>query len=271
MNPEEYSYIKLKIRDLFEINLDNYKNSQMIRRLDGFISRSSTPSVDEFCHSLEHDQHEREKLLDFLTINVSEFYRDSMHFEKLQKIILPELLQKNSSLNIWSAGCSNGAEPYSIAIILEKLAPFQTHRILSTDIDRNSLNKAQNGGPYNKNEIRNVPEKIMDKYFSYRDGKYWIGERLRQKVEFRHHDLMLSRYESNFDLIICRNVTIYFSEEAKQKINKDFYNSLKANGILFIGATETMIDATNIGFQKLAPCFYRKAIAHPAVATACYK
>ena len=258
MDTTEYGHIKIKIRDLFEINLDNYKSNQMIRRLDGYISRSNTPDVENYCQALDNDQKEREKLLDFLTINVSEFYRDAVHFEILQKMILPDLLKKNSRLNIWSAGCSNGAEPYTIAIILEKLSPFQNHRILATDIDRNSLKNAQAGGPYNANEVRNVPERILNKYFTVINDKYWINNRITQKVEFKHHDLMLSQHESNFDLIICRNVTIYFSDEAKKKINKDFYNALNVNGMLFIGATETMIDANEIGFKKVAACFYRR-------------
>jgi chemotaxis protein methyltransferase CheR len=258
MDINEYGYIKIKIRDLFEINLDNYKSNQMIRRLDGYISRSNTPNVEKYCHSLEHDQNEREKLLDFLTINVSEFYRDASHFEILQTNILPELLQKNSRLNIWSAGCSNGSEPFSIAIILEKLSPFQNHRILATDIDKNSLKKAQAGGPYNINEIRNVPEQMLHKYFTCINGKYWLNNRIIQKVEFKHHDLTQTYYENNFDLIICRNVTIYFSDEAKKKINNAFYTALKANGILFIGATETMIDAAAMGFRKVSTCFYKK-------------
>lgn len=258
MDNEEYGYIKIKIRDLFEINLDNYKSNQMIRRLDGYLSRSNAQDVENYCRSLEQDRNEREKLLDFLTINVSEFYRDAPHFEILQTNILPELLQKNSRLNIWSAGCSNGAEPYSIAMILEKFSPFQNHRILATDIDKNSLKKAQAGGPYQINEVRNVPKQILDKYFSCINGKYWINNRIIQKVEFKHHDLMLPCHENNFDLIICRNVTIYFSDEAKKKINNAFYNALKANGILFIGATETMIDASTIGFKKVVSCFYRR-------------
>ena len=266
MDTIEYDYIKIKVRDLFEINLDNYKSNQMMRRLDGYISRSSTPDVEQYCRFLEQDQKEREKLLDFLTINVSEFYRDSSHFEQLQTMILPELLQQNAVLSIWSAGCSNGAEPYSIAIILEKHAPFHKHRILATDIDRNSLNKAQMGGPYNLNEVRNIPEGLLNKYFSCENGKYWINDRIKQKVEFRHHDLLLSPYENNFDLIICRNVVIYFSEEAKRIINTGFFNALKVNGMLFIGATETMIDSFDIGFKKVATCFYRKpAPVHTAI------
>jgi chemotaxis protein methyltransferase CheR len=260
MDISEYNIIKDKIRDLLKIDLNNYKSNQMMRRLDGFISRSGMSDVEQYCRLIDRDLKEREKLLDFLTINVSEFYRDSIYFEYLQKEILPVLLRNNARLNIWSAGCSNGAEPYSIAIILEGLSPFHNHRILATDIDKNSLNKAKAGGPYNASELRNVPEKVLTRYFTLSGDKYWINERIKKKVEFKQHDLMLERYETNFNLIICRNVVIYFSDDAKKRINKNFFTALNANGILFIGATETMMDAIAIGFQKIASCFYRKPV-----------
>jgi chemotaxis protein methyltransferase CheR len=239
-----------------------------MRRLDGFISRSGMPDVEQYCQLIGHDSKEREKLLDFLTINVSEFYRDAVYFEYLQKQILPELLRSNARLNIWSAGCSNGSEPYSVAVILERLSPFHSHRILATDIDKKSLNKAQAGGPYAAAELRNVPEQVLSKHFSISDNKYWINERIKKKVEFKQHDLMLSRYETNFDLIICRNVVIYFSEDAKRQINVNFFNVLNENGILFIGATETMMNTADIGFQKVASCFYKKAVAEKQVVAA---
>ena len=126
------------------------------------------------------------------------------------------MLQHNLTLNIWSAGCSNGAEVYSVAIILNRLSPYRTHRILATDIDSNILSQAIAGGPYKASEIRNVPKDQVDKYFNAVNDAFWIKNDIRKKVIFKEQDLTRDPFEDNFDLIICRNVVIYFSDEIKK-------------------------------------------------------
>lgn len=258
MNQEEFIYIKKKIRELTKFDLDRYGENQMLRRLDGFLSRSKISSVAQYCQLLERDSEERERLQNFLTINVSEFFRDLPHFKMLQEKILPPMLQHNLTLNIWSAGCSNGAEVYSVAIILNRLSPYRTHRILATDIDSNILNQAIEGGPYKASEIRNVPKDQEDKYFDAVNDAFWIKNDIRKKVIFKEHDLTCDPFENNFDLIICRNVVIYFSDEIKKMLRRKFLDALKTNGILFIGATETMLDAGDLKFRRISPCFYQK-------------
>jgi chemotaxis protein methyltransferase CheR len=136
MNDSEYEYLKLKIKKLIGVNLDNYKPNQMLRRLDWYISRSRMAGVPEFCSALEINPEEVEKLQDFLTINVSEFYRDLSYFEVLRAQVLPGLLKERRCLKIWSAGCSHGEESYSLAIILNEISPFGKHQIVGTDIDK---------------------------------------------------------------------------------------------------------------------------------------
>jgi chemotaxis protein methyltransferase CheR len=258
MNQEEYFYIKKKIRECTKFDLDNYGANQMMRRLDGFIARCKVAGVTQYCKLLEKDPQERGKLEDFLTINVSEFFRDAMPFKILQETILPPMLQRNMRMNIWSAGCSNGSEAYTVAIILDRLSPYRSHRILATDIDKNILEQAAAGGPYKAAGIRNVPKNLVDNYFTASGDDFWVKDNIRKKVTFKSHDLTRDLFENNFDLIICRNVVIYFSDEAKRKLRKRFFDALKVNGVLFIGATETILDATDTGFQRLSPCFYRK-------------
>jgi chemotaxis protein methyltransferase CheR len=258
MNNDEYSYLIKKIGELTRFDLSNYGRGQMSRRLEGFILRSKVKSVAEYCKLLEKDPGEVEKLQDFLTINVSEFFRDMMPFKYLKEQILPPLLRNNLKLNIWSAGCSNGSEAYSVAIILEQLSPYRSHRILATDIDKVILNQATAGGPYKASDIRNVPEDTAKKYFTTKNNVFWVNDRLRNKVTFRLHDLTRDPFENNFDLIICRNVVIYFNEEVKRKLRQRFHDALKPNGILFIGATETILDADDSGFRRLSPCFFQK-------------
>jgi len=231
----------------------------MIRRRDGFILRSRASGVAQYCHLLESDPAEVEKLQDFLTINVSEFFRDAVHFKVLKEQILPPMLKNNLQLNIWSAGCSIGAEAYSVAIILDKLSPYRNHRIIATDVDKNALKQAAAGGPYRAHDIRNVPKDIVEKYFIKTGEDYKLVDRIRNKVIFRQHDQTRDPFEDNFDLIMCRNVVIYFTDEAKKRLRTRFIGALKLNGVLFIGATETMLDASDTGFVRLSSCFFKKA------------
>jgi chemotaxis protein methyltransferase CheR len=258
MTNEEYLYLIKKIKELTRFDLGSYGSNQMSRRLEGFIARSKINGVAQYCKLLEKDAREVEKLQDFLTINVSEFFRDMTPFKYLKEKILPPLLQGNLKLNIWSAGCSNGSEVYSVTIILDQLSPYRSHRMLATDIDKGILEQAAAGGPYKDSDIRNVPQDTVKKYFTRKEDAYWVNEKIRSKVTYRLHDLTRDPFEINFDLIICRNVVIYFNEEAKRKLRQRFYDALKPNGILFIGATETILDADDAGFRRLSPCFFQK-------------
>jgi len=258
MRDLEYSYLKTRIKQLTGVDLDNYRERQMRRRLTSFISRTSAPSVVAYCRMVESDRTMLEDLRSFLTIKVSEFFRDPLPFEQLKTEILPQLLMDRTRLSIWSTGCSVGGEPYSIAIILDKLTPYAKHRIVATDIDVISLQKARAGGPYRSNEVRNVPTQLLREYFDVFDDSYHLKEKIRQKVDFKKHDLLCDPYEGGFDLIVCRNVTIYFTEEAKVRLNQQFCQSLSPGGILFVGGTEAIARARELGLTTLGHCFYRK-------------
>jgi len=262
MKPEEYLLLKKRIRDILNFDLENYKTNQMMRRLDGYIARTGTGGVVQYCSLLISDKKEQKKLKDFLTINVTEFFRDSEYYETLEKNIIPMLLRNSAKLNIWSAGCANGAEAYSLAIILDQTNPFHNHRILATDIDEKSLSVAIEGGPYSLRDIKNVPDKRRSRYFSFHNNAYWIIPRIRMSIEFKKHDLLRDEFEQGFDLIVCRNVIIYFTEAAKKELRDRFIQSLKPDGILFIGATETMLDAESVGMERLYPCFFKKTGTH---------
>ncbi len=257
MNDQEYSYLKRTILKLTNIGLDNYKTQQMNRRLSG-LAASQANSVAEYCRLLEFDKTALQKLRDFLTINVSQFFRDSQQFLVLKNNILPKLLSHNPALSVWSAGCSHGGEPYSLAIILEELSPAGHHRILATDLDENMLARARNGGPYTSADVANVERLHKLKYFVKSEDEYRVTDELRRKVEFRPQDLLRDTFELGFDLIVCRNVVIYFSDEAKSLLYRRFCHSLKEEGVLFMGATETLLNPAQLDFQRLYSCFYSK-------------
>ena len=257
MTDDEYIFLKTRILKLIDINLDCYKSQQMRRRLSFFIERTNNLDVRSYCQVVEQDLTQLKKLRDFLTINVTEFFRDEWAFKELKTNILPELVSRNK-LRIWSAGCSDGGEAYSIAMLLKEFSVNYIPTILGTDIDEMSLVKASAGGPYNSESIRNIPKEILSKFFTFTDNKYWLKDSIKNMVRFQRHNLLLDKFEKGFDLICCRNVTIYFTQETKNMLNRRFYESLNDRGILFIGATEFMMTPQDSGFSKLGSCFYRK-------------
>lgn len=258
MTDQEYQILKKKVLNMTGIDLENYKSQQMRRRLTSFIENSSAKDVITYCRTIEQDEAHLKKLCDFLTINVTEFYRDAWAFNDLKNIVLPKLMENNSSLNIWSAGCSNGAEVYTIAMLIMDSARKVNFRILGTDMDELSLAKAGEGGPYREDILKSMPRQLVAKYFTVENGNYTVRKEIREKAVFKKHNLLADPFEKGFNLIVCRNVTIYFTEEAKDRLNQRFFDSLVDNGILFVGATEFMVNAMKIGFSKLGTCFYVK-------------
>ena len=230
----------------------------MIRRLDGYLSRNGFNGVVSFCAAIEKDKDALGDLMDFLTINVSEFFRDSEQFSVLKSTVIPDLLRKSKSLNIWSAGCSIGAEPYSVAMMLAELSPFGKHRILATDLDEASLARARFGGPYAESHLEQVANAVKLKNFVKTDDGYVVTPRFKTMTEFKKHNLLVDPFEGGFDLIMCRNVTIYFTDETKETLNRGFANSLNDQGVLFIGSTESLLDAQSMGLKRMFASFFTK-------------
>jgi chemotaxis protein methyltransferase CheR len=241
----------------FSINLSAYKSNQLHRRLLSLMSRLGVNTVDEFIEILKKDAVQRQRFLDFITINVTEFFRNPEFFEDLKVKMESELLKNNKSLKIWSAACSIGAEPYSLAMMLDNLSPLGKHKIIATDIDNTILNRAKSG-EYVASEIKNVKKEYLDKYFSKIDDKYIISQNLKNMITFKKHDLILEAYDNDFDLIVCRNVVIYFTQEIKNEIYRKFSASLKKGGLLFVGATESIYNYKDYGFEKASTFIYKK-------------
>ena len=239
------------------INLSAYKPEQLNRRINSLMTRVGIKSLDEYSRVIKTNSEQRQKFLDFITINVTEFFRNPELFIDLEKQIKQELLPKNTSLKIWSAACSIGCEPYTIGIILDKIAPNGRHNIIATDIDDTILTRAK-AGEYTQNEMKGVNNSDLSKYFLIKDDKYYIDSKIKSKVTFKKHDLILDNYDSGFDLIVCRNVVIYFNNDIKQEIYKRFSNSLKKGGLLFVGATESIYNYRDYGFEKASTFIYKK-------------
>lgn len=239
------------------INLSAYKPEQLNRRINSLMGRLQIKSLEEYTRIIKADNNQRQKFLDFITINVTEFFRNPEFFEALRKNLEKEVNTSGRTLKVWSAGSSIGCEAYSLSMMLNELSNKVKYSIIATDIDKNILNRAREGS-YTFTEIKSLDKKYLDKYFSKFDDKYIVDKNIKSKVTFKRHDLILDPYEKDFDLILCRNVVIYFKDEVKQMIIEKFIESLKPGGLLFVGATESINTYKISGLEKLSPFIYKK-------------
>lgn len=239
------------------INLIAYKQEQLNRRINSLMTRVGIKTLEEYTEAIKNDSAQRQKFLDFITINVTEFYRNPELFNELEKKLDEELNASTKSLKIWSAACSIGCEPYTLAMILKRISPNISHNIIATDIDNTILGKAKMG-EYSKNEMKAVSDDDLSKHFSIMNDKYYISSKIKEMVTFKKHDLILDNYDTDFDLIVCRNVVIYFNNDIKQEIYKKFSQSLKKGGLLFVGATESIYNYRDYGFEKASTFIYKK-------------
>ena len=239
------------------LSLNSYKPTQLNRRIGSLMERVGVKTLEEYTKLLKEDAVEREKFMDHITINVTEFFRNPEFFEELRKNLLSEIIPNRNNIKIWSAGSSMGCEAYSLAMMFDDMNDKVSYSILATDIDKNILAKARKG-VYSAADVKTLDKKYLDKYFNKYDDKYIVDSKIKSKVNFKRHDLILYSYEKDFDLILCRNVIIYFKDEVKQKIIEDFIKSLKVGGLLFVGATESINTYKTSGLEKLSPFIYKK-------------
>ena len=264
MDLQVYGQIMAKVKSILGIDLTHYKDEQMRRRLDSWLVRVGVSDWDTYFQQLRQDNQELSRFRDYLTINVSEFFRDADRWQTIREKVLPELIKETASnpskkgLKIWSAGCSVGPEPYTLSIILDEMARGHQSSILATDLDRGALKKAMAGGPYSADDIRNVSAAERQTYFKAGGPPYFVSPQLTSRITFREHNLFQDAYESNFDLIVCRNVIIYFTAEAKDLLYHKFADSLRPGGILFLGGTEIIPRPQEYGLVSYGISLYRK-------------
>ncbi len=222
------------------------------------IRKWGKKSYQDYFELILKDEKAQKEFLDRLTINVTEFFRNPDKWEELKNKYLPQLLKESGSkFKAWSAGCSSGEEPYSLAILLEELKAPLGAKVLATDIDINILDKARRGA-YEERSLVSTPKKYIEKYFEYRDGLYYVKPTVKARVMFKRHNLLQDPFEKNFDLILCRNVVIYFEMKAKEELYRKFAESLRKGGIIFVGSTERIFNYRQIGLEVVSPFFYKK-------------
>ena len=256
----DYEGFKSAILRMTGIDLSAYKENQMKRRIDTLIRKHHIDGYEAFVNTIRSDRDLFEEFVNYLTINVSEFYRNPDQWDLLEKSVLPDLFQKfGKPLKIWSAACSTGDEPYSLVMLLSKFMPLDKIEIIATDIDKQIIEKAK-AGLYVDKSLKTLPKEFIDKYFEkVNDRTYAISDSVKSRVKFQQHNLLKDTYPQNCDLIVCRNVMIYFTEEAKIEIYKNFNNALKKEGVLFVGSTEQMVQPKELGFESIHSFFYCKS------------
>ncbi len=254
----DYEGFKKQVFTITTIDLNAYKERQMKRRIDALIAKNHCQSYDEYVQLIKKDADRLEEFVNYLTINVSEFYRNPDQWKILEQDILPDLIAKaGKKLKVWSAACSTGDEPYSLAMVLGKMVGLSNVSIIATDIDKQVLEKAKLG-LYNEKSIAGLPDEYKNKYFTKIGASYKISDEIKRCVQFKQHDLLKDAYPTDCDLIVCRNVLIYFTEEAKAEIYKKFSKSLRVGGVLFIGSTEQIIHHRDMDYETYKSFFYKK-------------
>ncbi|MBE5936644.1 MAG: protein-glutamate O-methyltransferase CheR [Lachnospiraceae bacterium] len=255
---DNYEWFKSKVLALTAIDLNAYKERQMKRRIDALITKNKLNSYEEYLNLLRKDKVALKAFVNYLTINVSEFFRNTEQWKVFENTILPYLFEKKGKkLKIWSAACSTGDEPYTIAMILLKHMARTQFELIATDIDDQVLAKAQSG-MYNSKSIAGVPNEFKSYFTDLGSGTYQISDKIMSCVKFKQHNLLKDPYPTNCDLIVCRNVLIYFTDEAKDNIFHKFNRSLNSNGVLFIGNTEQILSPKTFGYKAIKSFFYTK-------------
>ncbi len=255
---DNYEWFKAEILKLTKIDLNFYKEKQMRRRIDTLITKNKVNSYEDYVKLIKSDKALFDQFINFLTINVSEFYRNTDQWKLMDETVIPKILQNNKrQIKIWSAACSTGDEPYSLAMAFSKHVPLSNIKIIATDIDKQVLEHAR-VGLYNAKSIAGVPADLKKKYFTQVGTSYQIADEIKKCVEFKQHNLLKDPYPTDFDLILCRNVVIYFTDDAKDMIYEKFHKCLKPKGVLFIGSTEQISNYREIGFNRLSSFYFEK-------------
>lgn len=250
---EFYQWVRVNLG----IDLNAYKEKQLQRRILSVMRNAGAQTLAEYATMIKSQPEIKSEFLDYITINVTEFFRNPDLFKEFEKYLVQQLTPQFGRLKIWSAACSVGAEPYSIAILADKHQLKLKERILATDIDEPILAKAKSAS-YKESELKNVTAADRLAYFKEKEGFQLLDPHIKQKVRFKKHDLLQSPFERDFHGIVCRNVTIYFKNEARDELYRRFHEALVPGGLFFTGATETINNPEAIGFKKLSTFIYQK-------------
>lgn len=257
-------YRKL-IYDESGIHFSNSNRTILESRLKERLKKSGVSDLGAYFDLLRSNKEELKTLLDSVTTNLTRFFRNTAHFQTFENYVIPDLVEHkkktgDKKISIWSAGCSTGEEPYSLAITLKELLPRDfTTEVTASDLSLKSLMIAKEGF-YGENKIKSVPEKYLDKYFTKKQNGYQINPEIRNLVKFDYHNLKFDSGKKDLDVVFCRNVLIYFDEAAQKAVISRFWNAMSSHSYLYIGHSESLFGMeTSFQFIKTDwACIYGK-------------
>ncbi len=245
------------LRQICGIDLTQYKRPQMERRLRSYWSRLGITKLTDALPRLRSDAAQLDDLLDRVTINVSQLWRHPDQWARLEGGLLQELA-KSGRVRAWSAGCSYGAEAYTLAAICNQVIPRATVRILGTDIDQRMVARAK-VGEFSEADARTAPAAAMERWFERTPEGWRAKQAVRALATFEVGDLLKLRpAASSYELIMCRNTVIYFADQIRDELHARFAHALRPGGVLVIGGTERITDAASLGLAPIHPFIYRK-------------
>ncbi len=263
LSEKEYKLISEYAKEYLGISLNEKKKSLISTRLSGRLKSLNLNTFEEYYKYLKTNEKEIINFTNHITTNYSYFLREKEHFDIFEKEVLPYIKkkeEKNKDLRIWCAGCSTGQESNYLSIIIDKFFKNTigwNTQLLASDISTNALEKAYNS-VYEGNEVRDVSPDILNTYFEKQGNNYKVIDRIRNNIIYRKINLIdQHRFKKPLQVIFCRNVMIYFDDETKEKVVKQFYDSLEPGGFLFISLSETL-NTINTDFKLHKPAVYRK-------------
>lgn len=264
LSTQDFTRLVTYIKSTYGIDLTQ-KKQLIVGRLTNSLTSMGYTSFKAYIDDVLRDKKPKdlELVLNKLTTNYTYFYREGAHFDYLRDKVLPELekTKKNKVINIWSAGCSSGQEPYTLAMILKEHFGNKGWdiKLLATDISQNALSTAIQG-VYKEDSLDPLPADWKQKYFkkTSEPGFYQVSDVLRNSVVFKTFNLMEPiRFNTKFDVIFCRNVMIYFDQPTKDALIQRFYDVTERDGYLFIGHSESF-NRSVIPYKYIMPAAYRK-------------
>lgn len=264
LTESDFEYFRNVVYQESGIKLSDMKKALMQSRIMRRLRYLRLPNYESYKEYLQTNYDEEiVHFVNAVTTNKTDFFRENQHFEFLSETVLPEKVNKKQ-IRIWSAGCSTGEEPYSIAITLKEFLKDKSidAKILATDIDTTVLEHAYRG-IYKYETVQNIKPDILKKYF-YRgsgdnEGMFKVKDSVKELVTFKRLNLQMDKYpmKKKFDIIFCRNVIIYFDKETQRKLFNKYYDYLDNDGYLFIGHSENLSGVTE-KFKHLGRTIYRK-------------
>ncbi len=248
-----FQRLKKKLQETVGVNFSGYRDEYLKRRMSIRLRATNTNTFGRYLQYLNKNPDEYNILLNEITVNYTTFMRDSDVYRYLELFILPKLFQ-TCPVKIWSAGCATGEEPYSLAILTHKIlgSKLATHPVIiyASDIDKDALSKAAKG-EYQEKQLQGIGRLLIDNYFTKENDFYRVKDHIKKLVRFEEFDLMKPAAHPGLDLILCRNVMIYFSREGQQQVHMHFYNALRDGGYFVSGKAEILSGEPAVKFTPI--------------------